>query len=53
MIAASIALAVALYFSCVVLMGFVKAASGITSNVTGSAITASVAWGAFYYFTHA
>ena len=53
MIAASIALAVAMYFSSVVVMGLVKVSSGIRSNVTGSAITAAIAWGLFYYFTHA
>ena len=53
MIAASIALAFALYFSAVTLMGFIKASRDMRANVTGAAITASISWGLFYYLTHA
>jgi hypothetical protein len=50
---ASIALASALYFTAVVVMGVIKVSRGMRSNVTGAAITAALSWGAFYYMTHA
>ena len=54
MIAASMYLAIALYFSAVVI---IHSANGIANKTPTrqnlSAIIAAIAWGAFYYFTHA
>lgn len=54
MIAASIALAFALYFSAVVAF---RSTAGIKwrqrTELTKETILASLAWAAFYYFTHA
>ena len=54
MIAASIALAFALYFSGLVV---VQTTTGIAFNqprqINGQAVIACLAWAVFYYFTHA
>lgn len=54
MIAASIALASAIYWSMVVV---IQSANGIANKtrtkLNGAAILTALSWGAFYYFTHA
>lgn len=47
---AALFLSIALYFSGVVALAFIKAARGLRGDSTLPAIIAALSWGAFYYF---